>query len=97
MAITLLNVKKKIVAQVIYNHIAIVYEPSQELLSDNNANLIGKAMRYYLKFLKSRYRITSLYHPRTNSKVERFNGLLDIIFTKYLVNKLTALWDLYLF
>jgi transposase InsO family protein len=65
----------------------MVYGPPQELLSDNGANLIGKAMKYYLKFLRSRYRVTSPYYPRTNNKVERFNGLLGTVFTKYLVNK----------
>jgi hypothetical protein len=89
-AIILLNVKKETVAQAIYDYITIVYEFPQELLSDNSANLINKAMRYYLKFLRSRYRVTSLYYPRTNGKVKRFNGLLGTIFTKYLVNKLTA-------
>jgi transposase InsO family protein len=89
--VILSNAKKKTVAQAIYNYIAIIYGPPQELLSDNGANLIGKVMKYYLKFLKLKYRITSPYHPRTNGKVKRFNDLLNIIFTKYLVNKLTAL------
>jgi transposase InsO family protein len=89
--ITLLNAKKKTVAQAIHNHIAIVYGPPQKLLSDNGANLISKAIRHYLKLLRSRYRITSPYHPRTNGKVKKFNNLLGIILTKYLVNKLIAL------
>jgi transposase InsO family protein len=95
-AIILLNAKKKTVAQAIHDHIAMVYGLSQELLSDNDANLINKTIRHYLKFLKSKYRVTNPYHPRTNGKVERFNGLLNTIFTKYLVNKLIAFWDLYL-
>ena len=96
MIIVLLNAKEEIVAQAIYNYIAIVYGLPQKLLSDNGANLIGKIIRHYLKLLKLRYRVTSPYHPRTNGKVERFNGLLGTVFTKYLVNKPTALWDLYL-
>jgi hypothetical protein len=90
-AVTLLNVKKETVAQAIHDYIAIFYKPSQKLLSDNNVNFIDKAMRHYLKFLKSKYRITSPYHSRTNGKVKKFNSLLDIILTKYLVNKFTAL------
>jgi transposase InsO family protein len=89
--IILLNAKEKTVAQAIYNYIAIVYKSPQKLFSDNGANLIGKTIRHYLKFLKLKYRITSPYHPRTNGKIKRFNGLLSIIFTKYLVNKPTAL------
>jgi transposase InsO family protein len=89
--IVLLNAKKETVAQAIYNHIAMIYGSPQELLSDNGANLINKAMRYYLKFLKLRYRVTSSYYPRTNGKIKRFNNFLDTIFTKYLVNKPTAL------
>jgi hypothetical protein len=91
MAIALSNAKKEIVAQAIYDYIAIIYRLSQELLSDNGANLIGKIIKHYLKLLKSRYRVTSLYHPRTNGKIKRFNSFLGTILTKYLVNKPTAL------
>jgi transposase InsO family protein len=95
-AIILLNAKKETVAQAIYDYIAMVYGFPQELLSDNGANFIGKVIRHYLKLFKSRYRVTSPYHPRTNGKVEKFNSLLGIILTKYLVNKLIAFWNLYL-
>jgi transposase InsO family protein len=95
--IILLNAKKETVAQAIYDYITIIYGFPQELLSDNGANFIGKVMRHYLKFLKLKYRVTSPYYPRTNGKIKRFNNFLGTIFTKYLVNKLIALWDFYLF
>jgi hypothetical protein len=51
MAIALSNAKKETVAQAIYDYIAIIYRPPQELLSDNGANLIGKIIKHYLKLL----------------------------------------------
>ena len=46
--------------------------------------------------MKTKYRHTTPYHPRTNGKVENLNGLLGRMLTKYLLNKPTKLWDGYL-
>src|SRR5437667_12133728 len=39
---------------------------------------------------------SSPYHPKKNGKVERLNGILEGMITKYLLGKPTKLWDLYL-
>src|SRR5436309_6173741 len=36
------------------------------------------------------------FHPRTNGKVESFNGVLGRILMKYLIGKSRKLWDRYL-
>jgi hypothetical protein len=54
-------------------------------LTDNSANLLAKLVEFYLIKLKIRYRITTLYHPRTNGKVENLNRLLSAILTKYYI------------
>jgi len=54
----------------------MVYGPPKELLSDNGRNLTGDVMKAYTTLLSTKHRVTTPYHPRTNGKVENFNGLL---------------------
>jgi hypothetical protein len=74
----------------------MVYGPPKELLSDNGRNLTGDVMKAYTTLLSTKHRVTTPYHPRTNGKVENFNGLLGQILTKMLVNQPTIFWDQYL-
>jgi len=95
-AVALPDAKAETVARALHDAITTVYGPMRELLSDNGPNLIGKIMDAYLRLLKVKHRVTTPYHPRTNGKVENFNGLLGSVLTKLLVNKPTKLWDQYL-
>jgi transposase InsO family protein len=72
------------------------YRAPIEVISDNSQNLLSGVVAYYLKLLKTRHRTTTPYHPRINGKVENLNGLLGRMLTKYLIGKLTKVWDLYL-
>ena len=84
------------VADFIQSEIFTNYGPPKELLSDNGANLLAESVQHYVDLMKTKYRHITPYHPRTNGKVENFNGLLGKILTKYLLNKPTRLWDEYL-
>ena len=84
------------IADFIHDEIFLPYGAPKELLSDMGANLLAPAVEHFLRKLGTRHRTTTPYHPRTNGKVERFNGLLGLILTKYLLNKPTKLWDQYL-
>jgi transposase InsO family protein len=72
------------------------YGAFRELLSDNGTNLNSKMIAYYLKRVKVKHRTTTPYHPQTNGKVERLNGMLGQILTKQLIDQPIVLWDEYL-
>jgi transposase InsO family protein len=54
-------------------------------------------MRFYITKLGIQHRITILYYPRTNGKVENLNSTLKRMLTKLIMGKLTKLWNEYLF
>ncbi|KAJ5082230.1 hypothetical protein N7532_011273 [Penicillium argentinense] len=84
------------IGQFLHEDIFIQYGAPREIITDNGRNLIAKAVEYYIKLLKAKHRTTTPYHPRTNGKVENFNGILGRMLTKYLMGKPTRLWDEYL-
>ena len=80
----------------IYNEIYMHYGVPQEIFTDGGKNLWGDAMQRYLEKIKMLHKGTSPYHPRTNGKVKRLNGIIGVMLGKMLLNKPTKLWDLYL-
>ena len=90
------NARAETIATFIHEEIAMVYGPPKELLSDNGTNLVGKVLKSYMEVLKVKHRVTTPYHPRTNGKVENFNGFLGATLTRMLVNQPIILWDQYL-
>jgi Reverse transcriptase (RNA-dependent DNA polymerase)/RNase H-like domain found in reverse transcriptase/Retroviral aspartyl protease/Integrase core domain/Integrase zinc binding domain len=90
------DARAETIARFLHDDIAMVYGPFKELLSDNGKNLVGQVLRSYTTLLGARHRVTTPYHPRTNGKVENFNGFLGSTLTKMLVGKPITLWDQYL-
>jgi transposase InsO family protein len=84
------------IGEFIHEKIFIQFGAPKEILTDNGANLLAAGVAYYVNLLKSRHRLTTPYHPRTNGKVENLNGLLGKMLSKYLMGKPTRLWDEYL-
>src|SRR5437667_789210 len=72
------------------------YGAPQEKFTDGGKNLWGGVVQRYLENIKTLHKSTSPYHPRTNGKVERLNGIMGTMIGKILLNKPTKLWDLYL-
>lgn len=83
-------------AEFLFRDIYAHYGAFNELISDNGPNLLSGAVRHLVGLLRTRHKTTTPYHPRTNGKVENFNGLLGRMLTKYLMGKPTRLWDEYL-
>src|SRR4030095_14185736 len=84
------------IAEFIHDEIYMQYGAPQEIFTDRGKNLWGGAVQRYLEKIKTLHKGTSPYHPRTNGKVERLNGIIGAMLGKMLLNKPTKLWDLYL-
>jgi hypothetical protein len=84
------------IADFIYNEIYMHYGAPQEIFTDGGKNLWGGIVQRYLEKIKTLHKGTSPYHPRTNGKVERLNGIIGSMLGKMLLGKPTKLWDLYL-
>ena len=84
------------IADFIYEEIYMHYGAPQEIFTDGGSNLWGSVVQEFLKKIGTKHKGTSPYHPRTNGKVERLNGILGSMITKLLIGKPTKHWDLYL-
>ena len=84
------------IAEFIYSEIYMHFGAPQEIFTDGGKNLWGGVVQSYLQKIQTVHKGTSPYHPRTNGKVERLNGILEDMISKLLFGKNTKLWDLYL-
>ena len=95
-ALAVPDAKAETIAKFLHDHITMIYGAPREILSDNGQNLTREVMTHYISLLKTKHRVTTPYHPRTNGKVENFNGFLGMTLTRLLTNQPTILWDQYL-
>ena len=84
------------IAEFIYSEIYMHFGAPQEIFTDGGKNLWGGVVQKYLEKIGTLHKGTSPYHPRTNGKVERLNGIIVGMLGKLLLGKPTKLWDLYL-
>ncbi|SPO25960.1 uncharacterized protein UTRI_03325 [Ustilago trichophora] len=84
------------VADFIYEEIVLNFGAPKEILSDNGSNFLAKVVEHLLRTIKTRHRLATAYHPRTNGKVEALNGMIGRMLTRLMVGKSTRLWDQYL-
>jgi hypothetical protein len=81
------------IATFLYEDIYCVFGAPKELLSDNGANLNAKIVDAFLSRIKTQHRTTTPYHPQTNGKVERLNGMLGEQLTKAAIGERMLWWD----
>ena len=68
---------------------------SLQIVSDNGTKNVNKSVKETLAKLKIDHVLTSVYHPQSNAKVERFHRTLhDVLAKKVADNQQT--WDLFL-
>jgi hypothetical protein len=71
------------IADFIYDEIVLRFGCPSEIFTDRGANFNSLLVNAYLKKVGAHHRLTSAYHPRTNSKAERFNGVFKNMLRKY--------------
>ena len=85
-----------VIADFIFNEIYMHYGAPEEIFSDGGKNLWSGVVQAFLKRIGTAHKGSSPYHPQTNGKVERLNGILGGMISKFLLGKPTKLWDEYL-
>ena len=89
------DASEKTVAEFIYKEIFMNYGCPVEILSDRGAQFMAKTLDIYLRQQNIKHLTTSAYHPRTNGKTERTNGVFKKIITKHVGNHMRHKWDLF--
>ena len=83
---------KEAVADFIYEEIVMNFGVMSEIVTDRGANFTSALVQEYTKRIGAKFKLTSAYHPRTNSKAERFNGVIKQMLRKY-TNGALHRWD----
>jgi hypothetical protein len=65
------------VTEALWKELVLHYGFPSETLSDRGKNFLSPLVSSFLKEGNIKRLTTSAYHPRTNGKVERFNGILE--------------------
>lgn len=83
------------VATFLYEELFLQFGCPSEIVSDRGANFMSDVLQRYLAKLNIKHKATSAYHPRSNGKCERLNGVLGHMINKY-VGTHRHSWDQYL-
>lgn len=71
------------IADVLFKEIVMRFGVPQEILTDRGPNFRSRLLAAYVKRLGTFHRFTSAFHPRTNGKCERLNGVIKQMLRKY--------------
>ena len=80
------------IANFIYEEIVLPFSCPAEICTDRGANFMSNILATYLGRLRTNHVFTSAFHPRTNSKAERTNGILKQMLRKYAHGQIHR-WD----
>ena len=79
-------------ADFIYEEIMMRFGCPVEIITDRGSSFKSNLVKAYSARVGVKHKLTSAFHPRTNAKVERFNGIIKPILRKY-VNGAIHRWD----
>ncbi|MCG7879415.1 MAG: RNase H-like domain-containing protein, partial [Candidatus Thiodiazotropha endolucinida] len=83
------------VAELIIGHIFPRFGCPLQIVTDNGTENVNKMVKETLERLNVDHILTSVYHPQSNAKVERFHRTLHDILAKMVADNQQS-WDLYL-
>ena len=83
------------VAHLILEEIVPRYSTPLELVSDNGTENVSQLMKETLQALNIKHITTSVHHPQSNAKVERFHRTLHDVLSKRIAENYET-WDQYL-
>lgn len=83
------------IADFIYEEIVLPFGCPAEIVTDRGPNFMSKVLSLYLGRIKTHHQLTSAFHPRSNGKCERKNGILKQMLRKYVKGNISS-WDTYL-
>jgi transposase InsO family protein len=89
------DAKATTVANFLYEEIVLRFGCPQEIVTDRGSQFMSDVVARYTKRIRVNHKFTSAFHPRTNGKVERVNGMIKSMLRKYLHGAIHE-WDLYL-
>lgn len=88
------NATANCVSNFIENLIITQFGLPDEVLTDRGPAFNASTLEMLLDNFRIKHLMTSSYHPRTNGVVERYNGVIGKMITKYSYQN-RASWDLY--
>ncbi|OMJ26426.1 Retrovirus-related Pol polyprotein from transposon [Smittium culicis] len=86
------NSEAETVAKFIYKDLMLAYGAPSEILSDRGPQFSSIVLKKYLKIQQIKHQFTSAYHPQSNGKTERANGVIGKAITKLSI-KDKSKWD----
>ena len=79
----------------IYEELVLPFGCMNEILTDRGPSFTSQMLVDYLGRLKVNHKFTSAFHPRTNAKAERTNGILKQMIRKFCNGQIYR-WDEYI-
>ena len=74
--IPLKNKTAEEVVKAYLNHICCVFGPSKKILTDNGTEFKNKMWEEVYKLLRTHHRVTPIYSPQCNGRIEGFHRFL---------------------
>ena len=94
-AFAVLDKTADIVAHLLIEEIFPRFGCCLQLVSDNGTENVNKTVKETLESLRIDHVLTSVYHPQSNAKVERFHRTLHDVLSKKLADNQRT-WDMFL-
>ena len=76
----------------VYDEIVLRFGCPTEIITNRGNNFTTAILKSYFQLIGVKHVLTSTYHPRSNSVIERFNCLFGGILAKYVGDSTPNKW-----